>query len=449
MALTPHSWRLSGWCAIFALAAWAFPAQADTTPTLVTNDDGAAGQAIAIASQDYPEVSCTGENPAIVADVLQLANDSRDSLVPLLKLGPHWRYPVHITVLDPTTANPAPPERSTVITDGKTLRIEASLSSGDLDARMFVQRQFVTAMLWEKFFAPDAAFTPQTRLDVVPLWLGEGLREWLNDDPDRNRSEIVKRAALGQRAPTLAEVTSWQDLSQDRLLSLWRRAFCYYLVESLIDEPASPRRSDFRQWLASIAGRNPRPAAWLFPTEMGWQRELREASDRSRNLVFSWDESAAELAAAETIALPKGKDEDDTRLCTIETVSTFPRSMDVDQAINAKVLDLTALQLRVHSGWQRIVELYRFGLTALVRDNDPKRAAEYLHEAHVQRAEEVAIHSQLLDYINWFEVTQNLPIEASHFRSYFEVAQQLDKVQADPAHPNPLRSDVLKVESEF
>jgi hypothetical protein len=42
-----------------------------------------------------------------------------------------------------------------------------------------------------------------------------------------------------------------------------------------------------------------------------------------------------------------------------------------------------------------------------------------------------------------------MPIEASHFRSYFEVAQQLDKAQADPAHPNPLRSDVLKVESEF
>jgi hypothetical protein len=449
MAATHQPWRLSAWCAVFALATSAFPAQADTTPSLPSTDGGAGDQAIAIASQDYPEVTCTGENPAVVSDILQLASESRDSLAPLLKLGTHWRYPVHITVLDPTPGNPPPSERSTVITDGKTLRVEASLSSTDLDARVFVQRQFVTAMLWEKFFAPDAAFTTQTRLDVVPVWLVEGLREWLNDDPERNRSEIVKRAALAQRAPTLAEVTSWQDLSQDRLLGFWRRAFCYYLVNSLIDDPGSPRRADFQQWLASITGRNPRPAAWLFPTELGWQRELREASDRSRNLVFSWDESAAELAAAETIALPKGKDASDTRLCTIETVSTFPRSAQIDAAINTKVLDLTALQLRVHPGWQRIIELYRFGLIALVRDNDPKRAAQYLHEAHVQRAEEVAIHAQLVDYINWFEVTQNMPIEESHFRSYFEVAQQLDKMQADPAHPNPLRSDVLKVESEF
>jgi hypothetical protein len=447
--VTRNSWKGLMVCAV---ATWPLLARADDqTPSVVANGDSALEQATAMTSSDYPEVSCTGANPVVVSDILQLATDSREnydvSLGPLLKLGPHWRYPVHITVLDPTPENPAPREHSAVLTDGKTLRIEASLSSEDLDARAFVQRQFVTAMLWEKYFAPDATFTAWTRLDVVPLWLIEGLREWLNDDPEHDRDQIVKRAALARRAPTLAEVTSWQDLSDDRLLGLWRRAFCYYLVDSLIDQPS--RRADFQQWLASITGRNPRPAAWLFPTEMGWQRELLDAGARSRSLVYTWDESAAEVTAAETIALPKGKNDDDTRLCTIETVSSFPRSKEIDQAIDRKILELTALQLRVHPGWQRIVELYRFGLTALVRDNDAKRAAQYLDEAHVQRAAQVNLHSELLDYMNWFEVTQNMPIEASHFRSYFQVAQELDKAQADPEHPNPLRTDVLKVESRF
>jgi hypothetical protein len=449
-----NSWSLFGCCAVVAVIMGPLLASADdSTPSFIANDGSATESTESTASSDYPQVTCTGTNPAVVADILQLATDSRDngdeSLGSLLKLGPHWRYPVHITVLDDdaTAIGARPREKSLVVTDGHTLRIEASLPSDDLDARAFVQRQFVTAMLWEKYFAPDATFSAKTRLDVVPVWLVEGLREWLNDDPERNRDEIVKRAALAQRAPTLAEVTGWQDLSDDRLTGLWRRAFCYYLVDSLIDQPS--RRDDFQQWLASITGRNPRPAAWLFPTEMGWQRELLQAGNRSRNLVYTWDESAAEMTADETIALPKGDNEQDTRLCTIETVSTFPRSKEIDAAVAKKINQLTALQLRVHPGWQRIVELYRFGLTALVRDNDPKRAAQYLHEAHVERAQEVDFHSELVDYMNWFEVTQNMPIEASHFQAYFRTAQELDKMQADPAHPNPLRSDLLKVESRF
>jgi len=182
---------------------------------------------------------------------------------------------------------------------------------------------------------------------------------------------------------------------------------------------------------------------------MGWQRELFQSATRGRNLVFTWDESSAELTADETIALPKGKNGEDTQLCTIETVATFPRSKEMDKAINDKVLQLSALQLRVHPSWQPIIELYRFGLTALIRDNDPTRAAQYIHEAHVRRAAEMDFHNQLTDYVNWYEVTQNAPTEASHFRSYFQAAQELDKVQADPEHPNPIRANLLKVESEF
>ena len=404
-------------------------------------------QASTLACDPYPQVSCTGTNPQTVADVIQLAVDARDGLTSLLQLGPAWRYPIHITLLDPVPGQKPPREAVDAITDGKTLRVEVALPSNDPIGRTFIQRQLVNVLLWEKYFKPGATFTTQTRLDAVPFWLVEGLRESLNDDPDHNREEIVKRAALGNRAPKLAEVTGWKDPSGDRLLGLWQSAFCYYLVECLTHR--HDRRLDFQQWLASITGPNPASAVRLFPTEMGWQRELREAAPRSLGLVYSWDESAAALTAAETIALPKDKDDSDTRLCTIETVGTFPRSQEMDEAISKKVLELTALQLRVHPSWQPIVELYRFGLTALVRDHDPKRAADYLHQAHVRRAAEMDFHDKLVDYINWFEVTQDLPPTASHFSSYFQVAQELDKAEADPEHPNPIRADLLKVESEF
>jgi len=400
-----------------------------------------------VSSDEYDAVTCTGSNPAVVTDILQLANDARDNLGPLLRLGTTWRYPVHITVLDPDpeTGKKAH-ENVSAVSDGKTLRIEASLPSDDPDAREFITRQLVTAMLWEKYFKPDMTFTAETKLDVAPLWLVEGLREWITDDPEHNREAIVKRAAIANRAPTLAEVLGWTDLSRDRLLGIWQRTFCFYLVDSLVRKD---RRDNFQQWLQSITGPNPRSAIDLFPTEMGWQRELFESATRGRNLVFSWDESSAELTADETIAIPKGKNAADTQLCTIETVTTLPRSKDLDKAVNQKILQLSSLQLRVHPSWQPIIELYRFGLTAFIRDNDPKRAADYIHQAHMRRAAEMDFHSQLTDYVNWYEVTQNAPTEASHFRSYFQAAQELDKVEADHEHPNPIRADLLKVESEF
>jgi hypothetical protein len=449
-------------------------ARADEAATVTLSPEAPA----TLTCEEYSQVSCTGTNAQVIADVADLATETRNDLARIIPLGPTWRYPVHITLLDPVAGQKPPREGVAALTDGTGLRVEAVLPSNDPQAREFIQRQFVNAILWEEYFKPDATFTAQTRLDVVPLWLVEGLREYLNDDPDRNREEIVKRAALGNRAPTLAEVTAWKDLSSDRLLGLWQRAFCYYLVDSLVYK--EPRRADFRQWLASITGPNPSSAVRLFPTEMGWQRELREASARSRDIVYSWDQSAAELTAAETIAIPKEMksekvpdqttttdqppapdktapaaksvdmvEDPDTRLCTIETVGTFPRSLAMDRAISKKVLELTALQLRVHPSWQPIVELYRFGLTALVRDNDPKRAADYLHQAHVRRAAEMEFHDKLVDYANWYEVTQNLPSTGTHFRSYFDAAQELDKAEGDPQHPNPIRADLLKVESEF
>jgi hypothetical protein len=421
-------------------------ADADANSTATTSVPDLAATA---ESDPYPQVSCTGVNPALVTDVLQLATDARVTMKPLLKLGPVWRFPVHVTLTAPAAApqSDAAAESVSVIADGKTLRLEVRVPSSDPDAREFIERQFVTALLWEKFFKPGTTFTTATRLDVVPMWLVEGLREKLGDDPTHNREEIVKRAALGQRAPTLAEVTGWKDLSNDRLLNLWQRAFCYYLVECLTHP--DPRLEDFQGWLASITGPEPKTAEDLFPTEMGWQRELREASHRDRARFYNWDESSAEITAAETIALPKGKHAADTQLCTIETVATFPRNKEMDQAIRAKILELTALELRTHPSWQPVIELYRFGLTALLRDPDPKRAIQYLHEARVQRAAEMANHDSLVDYVNWFEVTQYMPIQTSHFRDYFQIAQELDKEEPDPAHPNPLRADLLKVESKF
>ena len=406
---------------------------------------------VATSSSDiYPEVSCTTTNPALCADVLQIAADTRGQLAPLLQLGKKWRFPVHIHVVTPDDplAEKVDHESVEVIAANKTLNINAALPSSDPEARVFVQRQFVTALLWEKFFAPNQPLDAHAHLDVVPLWLIEGLREWLDDDPEHNREKIVKRAAMAKRAPTLDDVTDWHELSNDPMVALWQRAFCYYLFESLIRK--NVQRADFQQWLATVSGPNPSSAKLLFPTEMGWERELLSSPSRSRDVVYTWDETIAELGAIETIAIPSTK-EADSRICTLDTVFSFPRDPKLIKAVQQKVLDLTGLELRAHPSWSPILELYRFGLSALIDNKNLNldQAKKFIMEAQRRRIAEMGDHQKLLDYVNWFEVTKDYSGNISRFSSYFSTAQQMEQVQADPDHPNPIRADLLHIESQL
>jgi hypothetical protein len=402
------------------------------------------------SSNIYSEVTCTTTNPAFCADVLQMAADTRDQLGPLLKLGKKWRFPVHIRIVTPDDplAEKVDQEKVSVIAANKTLSINAVLPSSDPDAHTFVQRQFVTALLWENFFAPNQSLDAHTRLDVVPLWLSEGLREWLDDDPEHNREKIVKRAAMAKRAPALEDVIDWHELSDDHMVALWQRAFCYYLVQSLIRK--NEQRENFHQWLATVASPNPSSAKLLFPTEMGWQRELLASPDRSHDIVYSWDETVAELGAIETIAIPSAK-EADTRICTLDTVASFPRDPKLLTAVQQKIFDLTGLELRAHPSWHPIIALYRFGLSTLIDDKKPdlQQAKKFLVEAQRQRAAEMDTHRKLLDYVNWFEVTKDYAGNTSHFYSYFSTAQKMDQFQSDPDHPNPIRANLLHIESQL
>jgi hypothetical protein len=399
-------------------------------------------------SQDYPQVSCTSADALAVVDTLQLATDTRDQLAPLLKLGPTWRFAVHIHIMTPDDPLIAKINReaAAVFSQGTTMKIEAVLPSSDPNAREFIQRQFVTALLWEKFFAGTTLFDKNTHLDEVPFWLVEGLRERLNEDPGHDRESIVKRAVKSQTAPTLTEITNWHELSDDRLLGLWQRAFCYYLADSLTQQGA--RLDDFQQWLAGFSGANSSSAQLHFPTEADWQRELVDASGRSHDIVYTWAETSSELMDAETITFAASKDAK-VQTCTLDTVSTLPRTKAITEALHERIFVLTELELRAHPSWHSILEVYRSALTALVNDSNPDQAKSLLAEAHRQRIAETAYHQKLLDYVNWFEVTKDYADNTSHFNTYFTTAQEMERVEADPVHRNPIRAKLLQVESEL
>lgn len=393
----------------------------------------------------YSQVTCTSGDALACADTLQLATDTRDQLGALLQLGSTWRFPVHIHVLtpdDPLTAK-INREASAVFAQGNSLRVEIVVPASDPNAREYVQRQFVTALLWEKFFKPDAKFDRTTRLDIVPIWLVEGLREWLNEDSEHNRESIVKHAVQNKMAPTLAEISTWRELSSDRLLGLWQRAFSFYLLDSLI-KPGE-RRDDFQAWLREASSGT---RSLHFPTETAWQRELDDATKRSHALVYTWSETDAELTDAETIKFAQSKDSK-IESCTLDTAVNLPRTPALVEALKQRVFVLTELQLRAHPGWQAILEAYRIALMSMVNDQPPAETKKKFTYAHKLRLAEQAYHQKMVDYVNWFEVTKEFSGTATQFPTYFTTAREMERIQADPAHPNPIRANLLLIESEL
>jgi hypothetical protein len=399
-------------------------------------------------SPNYPAVSCTSTDALACTDTLQLASDTRDALGPLLNLGPTWRFPVHIHILtpdDPLTAK-INREASAVFAQGSTMKIEAVLPSTDLNAREFVQRQFVTALLWEKYFANTTTFDKDTHLDAIPLWLVEGLRERLNDDPEHNREAIVRRSVKAQTSPTLDQILGWHELSDDRLLGLWQRAFCYYLVDSLVQ--TGPKRDDFQLWLAGLSGPNASRAQLHFPTEADWQQEIANATARGNDIVYSWGDTESELAANQTITYAASKDAK-VQTCTLDQITTLPRDKIVLEAVQEKIFALTQLELRGNTSWHAIIEIYRNALTSFVNGDDLEKVKSLLEQAHHWRNVQADYHQKLLDYVNWFEVTKDYEDGPSHFEVYFTTAKEMERVEADPAHRNPIRANLLEIESQL
>ena len=129
-------------------------------------------------------------------------------------------------------------------------------------------------------------------------------------------------------------------------------------------------------------------------------------------------------------------------------MTDFKPDPKLNDALQKKIFDLTELELRAHPGWRPILELYRFGLSAMAAGRVAD-AKNLIGQAQAKRSAEVAYHQKLVDYMNWFEVTKDYAGAASRFQSYFSTAQQMERVQGDPDHPNPIRRDVLQVESQL
>ncbi len=396
------------------------------------------------SSNFYPQITCASTDPRVNQVVLDIAYDARSQLAPLLGLGNDWRFPVHlhiITTQDPDFERVKTPTL-TVSTSGPTLVIDSWLPVTDPLLREQVQRRFVLALLWEATFKDQTKFDGNTKLDVVPNWAVEGLREELNEDDQHQREAIVARAFRSNRAPKLQEIAGWNPLSDATLLGGWQRAFCYYIVKTLTD--SQDRQVGFRQWLQALAHGNPQAFEFL-PSELAWERELMKAEADSEPVTYSWTSTLQKLRAQKILLAKKDQRKPRTFLLDDLASPELTHTPELTQEMQDEYTQLTGLQARAHPSWQEAVSAYRQAVFAWLQNAKPDTMTEILTKARGLADEQVAEHQRLTDYLNWFEVTHSYG--RPQFQKYFQSVQEADKTNSDK--PDPLRDNLLNFEKNL
>ena len=198
-----------------------------------------------------------------------------------------------------------------------------------------------------------------------------------------------------------------------------------------------------------FSGPNPSPAQFHFPTEADWQRELADATGPQPRHRLHLGRKLVRTDRRRNHHLRRIEDAT-VQTCTLDDRRHASPNPSLLEALQERIFVLTELELRAHPSWHPILELYRSALTALVNDNTPDRGEKTSPGSPRQRVAEMANHQKLLDYINWFEVTKDYRRQRRPaFSTYFTTAKEMERVQADPAHPNPIRANLLQIESEL
>ncbi|MEM1157419.1 MAG: hypothetical protein AAF649_04820 [Verrucomicrobiota bacterium] len=171
-------------------------------------------------------------------------------------------------------------------------RMEIDFSGADRSQMVAIQRTLLIALLQAHIWQ-GAESTYAKMIPDPPLWLSEGvLWESLGYGHDAWRG-VVDKASLAGVVPSLAEIQSWDELSELRLERLWQQAFSYCLVHKTFQTRAEKRAvmlwlKDYQQQSANDFWENSAGVE-------SWWQEAAAQPMRKKIPLRDWDQSVAAL----------------------------------------------------------------------------------------------------------------------------------------------------------
>lgn len=419
-------------------------------------------------NDDSGQITVLSPDLLVADSIMQFAADARKKLTPILGLKTPDASHITIQTLPAEKGKPWPLPSIGVVLRGGHLDFSITLRVPGPHATEEFLRVFTEVCLYQKIVSDSHSFHAGDSLPALPLWLSEGTLQILLSEENRDWRLVIDRARKTNKAPTLDAVMAWQDLSSETLERMWQQAFSYCLVSSLT-RPGS--REGFQQWLTTADSQKPVPfssVSALLADEFAWRAQLERTGGGSREILYSWEETANALNKAMPITLlATGSEKEVTT--TIDALDPYKTHPGLAAAVNDKLTELTDIDLKASFLWHQPIACYRAALMTIAHITPPPELqktlpgrgsknfgkhdipvkadyADYVSAASEQVALIQKLHEQVNDYLNWVVVTKSAGEQGSAFASYYELQKKLGDFQ--PRQKDNLSRAILKIEKE-
>ncbi|PTY00859.1 hypothetical protein DB346_14715 [Verrucomicrobia bacterium LW23] len=274
--------------------------------------------------------------------LMEAAEEFHGKAQAFLDLPKPWRHRVYIQA---NKIDDISEYRPAVIAAGLSrglLQFKVAMWYPAPQAKEELLRALATIFIYEKLLSARSTWQQGEVLPPLPLWLTEGVLQNLLDGSHRQFYQIVNHGYSNSRAPKLETIAAWTSLSDDPVYRIWQQAFSYYLVNMI---HKGHMQGTLPDWLAAGANLSPAaappstattptlapapatppaapegeaaPAPALAPpaappsgapyprlaSEQEWEKLLIKADDLSKEIVYTFEETAYALALAENMDL--------------------------------------------------------------------------------------------------------------------------------------------------
>ncbi len=360
-------------------------------------------------------------------------------------------------------------------TQGERISFQAKVSNGKLDFYLQVSdsidraellRALSRVFIYERILPKEKVWKNGEILPVIPFWIVEGLTQSL--DPSLFELEVVdqiiRRMRSLEKFPTLQQVMSWEELSEQKVEGYFQRSFCYALYawnfkgESSLEKGWSMLGEDLKGWLVGDQEE----------MQARWSRYLKDFKAQ-KEFFMSWEETEKAVAKVMVFQIPNGSGEEEkVQTLSWDCLREGKDSREFLEKISERQGELLVLETQIHFAWRSFLFHYRTALQLLANELQPSldRKSHFSSRSvnsmalsppskKVTYEEIIALAKQELsglkqrslkttEYLDWFLVNYSSSQEKFSFEDYFQEANQRKE---SPFHgKDPYRSQGIRVE---
>lgn len=364
-----------------------------------------------------------------------------------------WKAPIVITIERASPARgqePAATVRLVESLPGFKVQIDVRIGRDPSDVNL--QRQIVRAVLLEYAYR-EVGVRGGAKFRETPWWIIEGCVELSRQREHGPNTDIFQRLLETNKLPPLENFLMERPDELGSTIRALDRALAACLVQLLAAQP------DGRAGLARIVRAWPQsdgaPLTLLkkeFPTiaadeatlQKWWTLNLARFAAADRYQGLSVEETDQQLAPLLSLEIPTGKDREKKTFALADFAQylPLPASRTVLAERHARVI---ALSTRANAVFRPILVDYEAAF-ALLAQGKTKGVSERLASIQKYRTDVLQRMSDIADYLNWFEATQQTG-RNHDFDEYLKTAREIS--EAERRHRTPIARYLDELEREY